>query len=395
VKTPVFRRLSLALIISSITALAASRGEAQIIALDSPAPLFGNQDFGGSLGMEFNVGLNAIQITRVGAFDSGQDGFFNNINVRIYDRDNTAIPVVAETLGAGLTGTLINGSRFVPPTTTLTLAAGFRGAIVADGYSGLEPLNNTGVAGAPLSTINTGGGLLRFVGQGRFDGAAGVYPANVDGGPANRYHAGTFEYQVVGPQFHMAYDVTPGLAGGQNYNGSLGLDFDVGLDPISVTHLGVFDSVGDGLALTITAYIYDRDTQSPIFGPLSFSGNGDLLVNGSRWKDVGDFTLPAGFHGSVVAEGYGLEELLYNMGGNPNAAVSSLLDDAGGAISFVGSGRFGNAGSFPGNGDGGPVNRYAAGTFAYVVVPEPSAVLSFLAGGAILVARRRRTAGRR
>jgi hypothetical protein len=393
VKTPAFRRFALVLIPSIITAFGSSRTEAQIVALDSPAPLFGNQAFGGSLGMEFNVGLNPIQITRVGAFDSGQDGFANNINVRLYDRDNTAVPLAAETLSAGLTGTLINGSRFIPPATTLTLAAGFRGTIVADGYSGLEPLANTGVPGTLPSTINTGGGLLRFVGQSRF-GDPGVYPAILDGGPANRYHAGTFEYQVVGPQFHMAYDVTPGLVGGQNFNGSLGLDFDVGVDPISVTHLGVFDSAGDGLALTITAYIYDRDTQSPVFGPLSFSGNGDLLVNGSRWQDVGDFTLPAGFHGSVVAEGYGLGELLYNMGGNPNAAFPSLLDDAGGAISFVGAGRFGGAGIYPNGGDGGPVNRYAAGTFAYVVVPEPSA-LSFLAGAALLVARRRRTVGRR
>lgn len=342
--------------------------------------------------MEFNVGLNSIQITRLGAFDSGQDGFANNINVRIYDRDNAAVPVAAETLSAGLTGSLVNGSRFIAPSTTLTLAAGFRGAIVADGYSGLEPLNNTGIPGDPPSTINTGGGLLRFVGQSRF-GDPGVYPANLDNGPANRYHAGTFEYQIVGPQFHMAYDVTPGLLGVQNYGGSLGLDFDVGLDPITVTHLGVFDSAGDGLALTITAYIYNRDTQLPLFGPLSFSGNGDLLVNGSRWQDIGDFLLPAGFRGSVVAEGYGPGELLYNMGGNPNAAFPSLLDDAGGAISFVNSGRFGAAGFYPANDDGGPVNRYAAGTFAYMIVPEPAAALSFLAGASLLVARRRRTLG--
>src|SRR5262245_17444253 len=111
--------------------MAASRAMSAIIALDSPAPFFGNQDFNGSLGVDFNVGLNAIQVTRVGGFDSGQDGFFNNIGVRIYDRANTVVPLLSETLAIGQTGTLINGSRFIVPSTPLTLPAGFRGSIVA------------------------------------------------------------------------------------------------------------------------------------------------------------------------------------------------------------------------------------------------------------------------
>jgi hypothetical protein len=385
VKTAVSRRAVLALFSAAV--MVASPAMSAIIALDSPAPLFGNQDFNGSLGMDFNVGLSPIQITRVGAFDSGQDGFFNNIGVRLYNRNDTLTPVLSESTGIGATGSLINGSRFIVPSTTLTLPAGFRGTIVADNYGGLEPLSNSGISGSP-PTINTGGGQLRFVGQSRF-GAPGAYPTILDGGPANRYHAGTFEYQIVGPQFHMAYDLPPDLGGNQNYSGSLGMDFDVGLDPINVTHLGVFDSVGDGLQLTITGYIYNRDTQTPVFGPLTFSGNGDLLVNGSRWKDVGDFILPAGFHGTVVAEGYGDLELNYNNGGNPNLPLS-LLDDTGGAISFVGASRYGNAGSFPFFADNGPANRYGAGTFAYTVVPEPSAILALLAGGALLFARRRR-----
>src|SRR5215207_1276128 len=97
----------------------ASIAEAQFIALDSPAPLTGNQGYGGSLGMEFNVGLTPIQITRVGAFDSAQDGYANTINVRVYDRLDVSTPILSESLAAGATGTPINGSRFITPSTIL------------------------------------------------------------------------------------------------------------------------------------------------------------------------------------------------------------------------------------------------------------------------------------
>ena len=48
----------------------------------------------------------------------------------------------------------------------------------------------------------------------------------------------------------------------------------------------------------------------------------------------------------------------------------SLTEDP--IITFIGGGRFGNdATAFPGTPDGGPVNRYAAGTFAFEILSSP------------------------
>ena len=59
----------------------------------------------------------------------------------------------------------------------------------------------------------------------------------------------------------IAYGIPGGTAGTQAYNGALGNEFDV-LSPagISVTRLGVFDDLSDGLNATITVGIFDRTT---------------------------------------------------------------------------------------------------------------------------------------
>ncbi len=326
------------------------------------------------MGLDFNVGLESLSITHLGAFDSDQDGFATGRTVQIYDRTNTATPYATLTIPAGTAATLINGSRFQAVASSVTLPAGFNGSIVLSDVS-VDAIHNQGVSAGALSTINNGGGLLRFVGSGRF-GSIGIYPATPDGGPVNRYRAGTFQFlaTATAPKY-IAYDVVPGLAGAQNFDGPVGMDFDVGGSAVGMTHIGVFDSTQDGLNTPITAYIYNRDTQSIFAGPFTFSGSSDPLVNGSRMRDITDVLLPAGFKGSVVAEGYGATELLYNSGGNP-ALVGSTTGDGNGLISFTGVGRFGlgGPGLYPDGLDGGPANRYAAGTFAFQAIPEPGVV---------------------
>ena len=84
--------------------------------------------------------------------------------------------------------------------------------------------------------------------------------------------------------------------------------------------------------------------------------------------------LPAGFHGTIEADGYGPIERNGNMG----EGVLPLSTDGGtGAISFVDGGRFGAAGSFPTSLDSGPANRYAAGTFVYSASPAGTPVATF------------------
>ncbi|MCX6923661.1 MAG: immunoglobulin domain-containing protein [Verrucomicrobia bacterium] len=167
----------------------------------------------------------------------------------------------------------------------------------------------------------------------------------------------------------VALQSTCPLAGSQNFSGSIGMDFDV-IAPISVTKLGAFDSNQDGMKTNITVYIYDRDTMTPVAGPLEFApGDEGTLVCASRWKTITPVTLNGGFHGSIVAENYGVNELLSNSGGNP--AKAPTINTGNGRIKFVGTGRYGGAGSYPGTPDASIPNAYNAGTFEFEDAPGP------------------------
>jgi hypothetical protein len=163
---------------------------AQTIALTSVRGT-GNQIFTGALGMDFDV-LSGIEITRLGAFDSGQDGFVNNINVGIFDRNTGTL--VAGAFGILNTGNTVavGQSRFIDIPNVVLAPGNY--SIVAQGFGAADLNGNAGLGGPP-PTVDTGGGLIAFVGSGRFTAApALVYPTVVDTGPANRYDAGTFEF---------------------------------------------------------------------------------------------------------------------------------------------------------------------------------------------------------
>jgi hypothetical protein len=356
------------------------------IAYDNPAGIPANQAFGGNVGMDFDIGPHSVSILELGAFDSLQDGFATPRTVSIWNRD-TASLVTSLTLPAGTSGSLINGSRFLSLGAPVTLNPWGRFSVVLDDVS-VDGIRNNGVSPGPLSTLDGAEGAVRFVGGGRFGFGAGTFPGTGDGGPANRYYAGTFKFEFSNTIFNpsIAFDVPSGLVGNQNFGGSLGMDFDVAGSGLTISQIGVFDSGGDGLNLPINAYIYDRSNGSVFAGPFSFSGLAGTLIGSNRFLDIADIALPAGFQGSVVAEGYGPGEFLYNSGGGLVGA--SITSDGGGLFSFTGSGRFGTAGAFPGTPDGGPANRYAAGTFMFV--PEPVSAVMLLAGGAMLASARRR-----
>src|SRR5207302_1901273 len=76
--------------------------------------------------------------------------------------------------------------------------AGFHGSIVAEGYGAAEP-NGNGFFQPVTWTTDDGGGLLQFGGGGRYGFTPGAFPTNVDGGPVNRYAAGTFQFSALGP----------------------------------------------------------------------------------------------------------------------------------------------------------------------------------------------------
>lgn len=168
-----------------------------------------------------------------------------------------------------------------------------------------------------------------------------------------------------GSGFHTAYLVEAGTPGNQFYSGSLGMDFEV-LEEIRVTDLGVFDDGSNGLNRTITAQLWSRNGNSGVamLASESFtSGTAGTLEGGNRFKPLSTpLILPPGSY-TMVAHGYGAGEQNGNQG---SAALDGLdIDTGNGFIQFVGSSRFGTAGSFPSTVDGGPSNRYAAGTFKY------------------------------
>src|SRR2546430_4757750 len=164
----------------------------------------------------------------------------------------------------------------------------------------------------------------------------------------------------------VAYIVPAGLAGNQALaGGAVGMDFDVAR-PIKVTKLGVFDDGSDGLTMTLSAVLYDRAARKSL-ATLDFTTvNQGELVDGSRFLPLGEpLVLDDGFQGSIVIwYSNGTTERLFNTFGNPDPAIADLRVFDGGSLLFVGAGRYGSAGQFPGTVDGGPVNRYAVATFA-------------------------------
>ncbi|MCH8047252.1 MAG: PEP-CTERM sorting domain-containing protein [Planctomycetes bacterium] len=210
----------------------------------------------------------------------------------------------------------------------------------------------------------------------------------------------------------IAYQIPAGTAGNQGFGTGLGHDFDVGGAPITITSLGVFDDASDGIGanVTLTAQLFERDAADNTIGTLVSGAhltftNADpgTLVGGHRLKALDTpITLPSGGIYSIVAYGFVASPVppadpTTDQNGNAgDFAVQEFgtTDDGGGAITFVGTARFGlgGVGTFPSRPDTGDVNRYGAGTFEFDVIPEPTTLVLAALGlcGLIACGRRRR-----
>lgn len=163
-----------------------------VTAYSDGAGATGNQSFSGALGMDFQVvAPGGIDVFSVGAFDSGQNGFTNQISISFYDLSHTASPVFAYTIPAGSGGTLAGGDRFYTLPTSLYLAPGSY-SIVAQGFSASDPNGNRLFSGFAAPTLNTGGGLISFLSTSRYGWGSG-FPATTDFLPT-QYGAGTFTF---------------------------------------------------------------------------------------------------------------------------------------------------------------------------------------------------------
>jgi MYXO-CTERM domain-containing protein len=187
------------------------------IAYDVSAGTVGNESYSGALGMDFDV-VTPINVYALGVYDSGQDGLAAPLVVRIYDRNKNAAPLGQIRFAAGMTGTLVNGSRYLPLPCPISLPAGFQGTIEADGYGATE-LN--GAAGGPARTTNDGGGAISFVGSGRRSSTPGIYPTTIDVGTVDAYAAGTFTFA---PACKVDADCTNAAHPSCGANGGCGAD---------------------------------------------------------------------------------------------------------------------------------------------------------------------------
>ncbi len=165
-----------------------------VTAYSIPAPVSGNQNFGGPLGMDFNTTL-PITISHLGVFDSNADGLAVPLTAHLYDRTNTAAPIATLNFAAGNTGTLVGSQRFLQLGSPLNLPAGFQGTIVAEGYGATE-LNGNGGGGTFGGTVLNSAGALNYVGTSRFGFTPGQFPTNGDTSVA-QYGAGTFQFDVA------------------------------------------------------------------------------------------------------------------------------------------------------------------------------------------------------
>lgn len=162
-----------------------------------------NQNYGGSLGLDFKVNSTSISIKALGAFDSGSlanlaghDGS-SGVTVAIFDVATGSQIGPSVTLTPGTPGmTTINGDTFLP-VSPFTLSGGTYSIVAANdiNYNTSGSFNST-------STENTDGGLISFTGRARYTGSRSptlVFPTVIDTGPANRYDAGTFQFTVPEP----------------------------------------------------------------------------------------------------------------------------------------------------------------------------------------------------
>ena len=201
-RTPFFSLLVSAVILALPGAPAQA---APTIAYQVNAPSNGNYDWADPLGLDFDVNsANGVVITRIGVFDSNQDGLNRPITFVLYNRATQAV-VIGPTVFVGTAGTLVGGNRFID-IPDVTLPAGFEGTVVWENYGPGESYYDIGAppfgAGAGASMTNDGGGLINFVGLGRYGPDAnganrGRFPTEIDIGPANRYSTGTFEFDAV------------------------------------------------------------------------------------------------------------------------------------------------------------------------------------------------------
>jgi hypothetical protein len=191
-----FKRI---LTICGVLALAATSAFADIgyIGQNNGTVIPPLQPWAGPLGMDFDVNT-AITITYMGvynAFAPTDPQLVSPLEVAIFNRNNQNIVAGTDTtFQASTTYTRLPGDVYdlFQSITPVTLGPGDY-SVVAVGFTTSQPNGNQGFAGGVGATEGITNSSISYVGASRYDYTPGLYlPTVVDGGPADRYDAGTF-----------------------------------------------------------------------------------------------------------------------------------------------------------------------------------------------------------
>jgi uncharacterized protein (TIGR03382 family) len=185
---------------AALFTLSPSVASAEVWAYTDYAPTGALQGWTGGLGMDFNVNQSTY-VTSLGAFNPSGNGLFHhNIRVGIFDLAGT-LQGSSVTFAANTAYSLVLGSYDVYQDIAPILLNPGSYSVVALGYSSDDPNGNLGNGSSPPSLMNGGGGIISFTGGGRFnyDSVTLQLPTQSDGGPVNRYNAGTFEFTTPEP----------------------------------------------------------------------------------------------------------------------------------------------------------------------------------------------------
>jgi len=181
-------KLFASLVAAAVSLVALPAGAAQIY--DAPPSLSGNQDWRGTLGLNFDVNAPVL-VDQIGVFDSDGDGLDATLFVTIYDRV-TGLALFDPVMFAAGTLNTTQAAYIFADLADLVLGPG-KYQLAAYGYSDAEQNFNYGFIqqgdGGPI-TFNSLGGRLNAVGTSYSNTAGGL--ATIADNGTTRYGAGSF-----------------------------------------------------------------------------------------------------------------------------------------------------------------------------------------------------------
>lgn len=363
-----------------VTAAAAGTANAAVYSTASNTP--GNQNWGGTLGLDFTV-TTPIEVTSLGVFDSGKDGITTNITAAIFRTSGVKVGPTIDFNGTANAG----GSAYVYQNVTPFVLGVGSYQIGAWNFNTTDQNYNSS-GGASLITFDNLGGKITADGSHYAnDGDGNVLAYNQDEGVAH-YGAGSFtaidvpaNVTVPPPPPPPPVLQSPGVFFGPNnlvsnqaWTGSLGMDFTI-THTIRVSGLGVFDAGRNGITANLFTGIYNA--AGVLVSPLAnFNGAANANHDAYVFQTVTAFNLAPGTY-QVASFGFHGANGDYNTSGT---ATPFGVHSLGGILTATGE-HFndpGVTGMATGHPDSGYL-RYGAGSFL-ATVPEPASWVLMIAG---------------